>query len=119
MLKIPVPIYEFNVIVFTKQNELTSFGEKYGFEFEKPCSGTTYFLPTISSVVIYLGEKCPGIVSHECLHATNYILSYVGHIGGLEDDEAQAYLLGYLVECIHQKLKIKKRKNYRWFDDTK
>lgn len=47
----------------------------------------------------------PGAIAHECLHATNHILHWVGDRPTFEDDEPQAYLLGYLVEQVTKRLK--------------
>ena len=43
-----------------------------------------------------------GIIAHEALHATNRILEHVGVEPDHINDEAQAYLLSYIVDQIHE-----------------
>ena len=37
-------------------------------------------------------------LAHECLHVMNRIFNNIGYQGSRVDDEADAYLLGYLIE---------------------
>ena len=46
-----------------------------------------------------------GCIAHECLHATNTILSHVGIKADYDNDEAQAYLMGYLTDQITEFIK--------------
>lgn len=48
------------------------------------------------------------IIAHEALHAVNYILSDRGIEATMANDEAQAYLLAYIINQI-QKIKNKQR----------
>lgn len=42
-----------------------------------------------------------GVVAHECLHAVNFMLDAMGHIGSVKDDEVVAYCLDDLVNRVH------------------
>lgn len=44
----------------------------------------------------------PGLVSHECLHATCYILDFVQLPLTEASEEAYTYLLGYLVDEVYK-----------------
>lgn len=44
----------------------------------------------------------PGLVSHECLHATCYIMDYVGIPLTEHSEEAYTYLLSYLVDEVYK-----------------
>lgn len=50
------------------------------------------------------GKKALSTLTHECLHVANMILKAKGISVDLENDEAQAYLLGWLVKkCLEFK----------------
>lgn len=49
----------------------------------------------------------PGTIAHEALHATNFICDSVGILEDYNNDEAQAYLLGWLVDKIDEFIKRK------------
>lgn len=44
-------------------------------------------------------------IAHEAFHITNFIMRRIGLHPDVDNDEAQAYLLSFLVEEIHKKLK--------------
>ncbi len=46
-----------------------------------------------------------GTIAHECLHATNFILRDRGLELSVEGDEAQAYLLDYIVDKLYEFVK--------------
>lgn len=48
--------------------------------------------------VIYLRKKSLSTLAHECLHVTNMILERANVKVDLDNDEAQAYLLGWLMK---------------------
>lgn len=43
-----------------------------------------------------------GTIAHECVHATNMVLDDVGIHADLVNDEAQAYLLTWMVDQVHK-----------------
>jgi len=55
--------------------------------------------------VIYLRDKkMISTLAHECLHITNMILHSKGVLPSFENDEAQAYLLGWIMKkCLEIK----------------
>lgn len=44
----------------------------------------------------------PGVIAHECLHGSSFILEYVGIHASYVNDEPQAYLVQYLIEEAHK-----------------
>ena len=46
-----------------------------------------------------------GVISHEALHISNFIFSERGIIPDFDNDEAQAYLLGWVVDEIYKFMK--------------
>jgi len=44
----------------------------------------------------------PGVIAHECVHGSSFILEFVGIHASHRNDEAQAYLTQYLVEESHK-----------------
>ena len=57
-------------------------------------------------VVIVLDEAQHwyGTIGHECNHLKNKILFYLGHELDELNDEAESYLVGYLVQAFHEKI---------------
>jgi hypothetical protein len=47
-------------------------------------------------IAVFNGE--PGTLSHEAVHAANYMLDRAGVKISFENDEAQAYLVGHIVD---------------------
>lgn len=59
----------------------------------------------ISKVIVIIHHNASiGVISHEAVHAANEILDYVGIDMSYKNDEAQAYLVGYIAEFIHKKI---------------
>jgi hypothetical protein len=53
--------------------------------------------------VIYLRKKNISTLAHECLHVANMILERANVKVDLDNDEAQAYLLGFLIKkCLNR-----------------
>lgn len=48
--------------------------------------------------VIYMKKKSISTLAHECLHITNMILERANVKVDLDNDEAQAYLLGWMIK---------------------
>lgn len=48
------------------------------------------------------GKITHGIIAHECLHAVNKIFLLIGQKLDLENDEFEAYLLGWMVDLVHR-----------------
>lgn len=56
-------------------------------------------------IAVFSDEHSPKIIAHECLHITNYIFEDRGMRMDVNNDEAQCYLLGWIVEQCHNFLK--------------
>lgn len=59
------------------------------------CYGACLNIPTEddSLILVWVGDKKRvDIVTHESIHAANYILEMIGHIPSQANDEVQAYL---------------------------
>lgn len=91
------------------QSELKEFVDnQFEIDFQIDVSGKHGMATMVSSeacggVIIWLekGSLTPKDISflvHECLHAVNMILSHRGVVGSYDDDEVQAYLLGWVVK---------------------
>ncbi len=46
----------------------------------------------------------PGVIAHECKHAVNAAFKYVGIELDRYNDEAECYLLGWMVDLVHKHL---------------
>lgn len=53
------------------------------------------------AIIIWVQDATRGdLISHECLHATNYTLDAIGAIASFKNDEVQAYMIQELYrEC--------------------
>lgn len=49
---------------------------------------------------LYDGKPSPGIVAHECKHLVNKVFIHVHHELDRYNDEAECYLLGWLVNRV-------------------
>lgn len=114
ILTIPATIYPLNITVFWGESvdnikaylELKHKNDPDIFKtihFHNP--GYTCIRET-GEIFIYLKEEYAddmGILVHECFHATEFILDYVGVIHCTESSEAFAYLLQYILNEIISK----------------
>lgn len=63
-------------------------------------------------VYIILNTKHPfhkikhSTIAHECVHAANMTLHHVGVFPDFQNDEAQAYLVEYIYNIVHDFIKI-------------
>jgi len=58
--------------------------------------------PGSYTMIFHENSLSPGNISHEALHLMHDIMEYVGMGPELNDDEAQAYLIGFIVDGLHQ-----------------
>jgi hypothetical protein len=108
MLKFKVPIYNVD-IVFIVTKDILLEGRKHKLEFDldiNDSKGICFNSTIQKKIYIFIKEKHLkwSTITHECLHATNYILSSRGVEVTTENDEAQAYLLGYIVGKVQEYL---------------
>lgn len=112
--KIKIPIYggNFTIILFENDEELQN--KFHDFEFNPPINhfdgGVFEYKenPVICFRNInHKGKKypTPGIIAHEAKHLLNLIFLDRGQELDLQNDEAECYFLGWLVDEIHNFLK--------------
>lgn len=84
--------------------------EKYNKLFDRgSCSAIccNYLDENVSEIVLFFKDNPKmGNISHECVHACNFILEHIGYKYTHEGDEVNAYLTGNLVDIV---LKAKKK----------
>lgn len=56
------------------------------------------------TIYMMLTDKDPSVIAHECIHASWFVAKRVG-LSFKKDDEAQTYMVQYLMEQILKKLK--------------
>ena len=115
VLQIDINIYESQVFVLRTRKDLLEMGKVFGIEFADRVGdegATTYSMG--DKQLIWLRSITPGVVAHEATHAAHGILEYIGYEPNLGNDEAEAYLIGYIVEKIHQGYHVPKRKEFEW-----
>lgn len=105
-----IPIYGGKVLLVYSDDFLKT-GRELGIEFEldiNSCLGLAQRMKGRQYLILIKESRRddPNTLVHECLHITNFILKDKGVIIDTDNDEAQAYLLGYIVERI-EKLKKK------------
>lgn len=104
-----VPIYNSHVILFTDVT-VEEMCSEFGAEPVKGYNGAVFEQEDENGIISYVIvlEKTDdlGIIAHECLHVTNYILRNAGVYPDFTNDEPQAYLLMWLVnkvnECLNE-----------------
>jgi len=101
--KFYVPIYRANVTVYFAE-DLKVIQEKYN----------TFDLSNFGAValrndkhhkeyiVAFTSENDFGLIAHEVVHLKNYIFLDIGQDLDLKNDEAEAYLTGFLFDKIYE-----------------
>jgi len=56
-------------------------------------------------VVVNTLHADPSVLAHEAVHVVNYLFAHAGVEPDVDNDEPQAYMIGYVVECIWKTLK--------------
>tara|TARA_B100000378_G_scaffold236018_1_gene202702 strand:- start:13374 stop:13730 length:357 start_codon:yes stop_codon:yes gene_type:complete len=106
--KVEVPIYgeKFEIILFDKSEEVEKHIE--GLELNTSLDNYDGCVFQYKNQ-IYLalntskeGYPTPGIIAHEAKHLLNEIYLNIGAQLDLENDEPEAYLLGWIVNRIHE-----------------
>jgi hypothetical protein len=99
MKTIPIPIFKSEVKV-ARVADVQTFAKKYDFfvgeDYECMC-GEMY----PGTYLIIVSETArPASIVHECTHAANLVLGRIGHKFSYDNDEVQAYLLGYIFDKV-------------------
>lgn len=103
-----IPIYECNVVVAFSDN-FRKTGKKFKQKLRSEAndnSGLAFkmnqFCTEYMILIRHKYKRDLGVISHEALHITNYILGDRGVKVTLYNDEAQTYLLGYIMNKINK-----------------
>lgn len=111
--KFRVPIYH-NRVVLIETNDGGKIEKKYGLETEYHLYAHTWdwkiSIKGIDYACIFIvfntaskeDKVDEGIIAHEAFHASSIIMDRKGVKADYENDEAQAYLIEYLVREIHK-----------------
>ena len=109
--KYKTPLYgtEFTILLYEKESEI--YDHIKDFEYSRSlddfdgcvfnCKGDFYLALNTSRK----GYPTPGIIAHEAKHLVNTIFVDVGVELDRYNDEPEAYLLGWIVNRIHELLK--------------
>jgi len=89
-------------IVFYHEDERIIIEEKYGIKSLDGYSAVTIQRGNKHKVFFETKKVTPGIIAHEAKHNLNYIFNHIGQQLDLENDEAECYLLGWIVNRIHE-----------------
>ena len=118
-----IPIYS-NILnlVYDKNIEISSMIEKLCIEDEEidssEANGYTFIYEN-EYWIFFHNNVTPGIVAHEAKHCVNFIWAQIRGELSLEQDEFEAYFLGYIVDLIHKFVKenkiILKKNEYIWY----
>jgi len=100
-----IPIYDCTVYLWVTKN-FQSACQKSGYSEAALASNAAVFRypdkPGVYSVIFHKDAISPGNIAHEALHLLHDIMEYVDMGANTNDDEAQAYLIGFIVDLIHQ-----------------
>ena len=106
--KIKVPIYNAGILLIIADDFGSAMGDYAEEDYEKYFAVT---IPTTPFNYIVGFEKealCHMIVSHEACHLAHRIMNDAGLEHTLLNDEAEAYLQGYIVNEIYKVIKTNK-----------
>lgn len=103
---IEVPIYNCNIMYIVAKNFLKAgraIGEELSLDSNENCGLAFKIGEGCTDYCILVKPKYKNTwstLAHEALHITNFILEDRGVKGSYKNDEAQAYLLSYIVDAI-------------------
>ena len=103
--EIVIPIYDFRIILILSDD--FGYDVKNEANYNEDTNGASAVTLTypdhvnLLSIVFDRENISSGGVAHEALHATNKIMVSLGIKPDLNNDEAQCYLLGFIVDCIY------------------
>ena len=110
--------YGWSVYFFTDADKWAKFtSRKTGASLERQqessedADGLTMLGVDVQHIYIAVFNGEPGCLAHEAVHAANYMLDRAGVKMSYENDEAQAYLVGHIVDqCMPALVQTWKRK---------
>ena len=113
-MRIKIPLYA-GYLKILKVDDIESYCKKedlYGCG-DGACSAVTYSHKNCIHLV-FENSTDHGIIAHESLHATNIILENATIQASYENDEAQAYLLQWVVNMCYKALNFNQIKSKRF-----
>lgn len=111
MKKIKIPLYGGSLFIdivnsmeegFTKHKIQTSSFQYDAISITRVINGKKEYMVMIKP------SATPGIIAHEAKHIVNNIFSHIGQDLDVNNDEAECYLLSWIVNRIHEELNKKK-----------
>jgi len=106
-----IPIYRANVRIYL-DSDLKKVAEKFGLKDLSDYGAVALRNPWKHKkyIVAFTSANDYGLIAHEVVHLKNYIFSDVGQKLDLDNDEAEAYLTGFLFDKIYEFLNKNKSK---------
>ena len=100
-----IPIYDCKVDVVVTDN-FEEACEEAGYEYKGLAHSAAVLRypdnPGSYTVIFHEDTISPGNIAHEGLHLMHDIMEYVDIGADTNNDEAQAYLIGFIVDGLHQ-----------------
>jgi len=103
-----IEVYDTNVFVTSKRKRYIKFVEKsiilFNEEFDPNDDPAGECLPVNykwhDCIAVYISNRATGLITHESVHAVNFLYRYVGAKLDMLNDEPQAYLTEYIADQI-------------------
>lgn len=103
--KIKIPIYN-QTVRYIVSDDFINIYQQHNMSYtedDNECLGINLYMKGINTIIIKESHKNDwAIIAHECLHAVNRVLEHVGVEVDTKNDEAQAYLLSFLIKKIQK-----------------
>lgn len=93
---IKVPIYDYRVIIVVADTLKEVYKIYPDIDYEGKACVAEYTNYSIIAIPPYQ----PEIIAHECVHLKNCIWKYIGYKPEANNDEVDAYLVGYLFDQV-------------------
>lgn len=105
-INITVPLYKQKITVIVTENLNKALKkEKIPFNFDANLYGALTYTENTDSIYLFVGKDIDvSLIAHEAVHIVNEIFKRVRIVPDLDSDEPQAYLMGWLVGELNDKL---------------
>ncbi len=109
--RIKIPIYhgKLTIHVCKDESEFEAIWKKYGFGGSSSDYDGIHFSKQDEHFIVLMENTTPSIIAHECLHFTNEVFYGCGIRIDIDNDEPQAYFLGWAVKQCHSVIDNLKR----------
>jgi hypothetical protein len=102
--KYEVPIYKGKItFVFFSEDEIEIIKNKYNIDEISNYDAVT--LMDEWTILFHIERITPGIIAHESKHLLNRIFKYYGIRLDVDNDEAECYLLTWIVDRVHKSVR--------------